>query len=132
MTEEVATLDSGLEELLVLISREGEVAINFAAVEAEVKNPAGCNVCRGSQELGFDWLPVQTFRVIRDCAHDSGVGRFIEAVEVSCRHLRRRRGRKQIPRQQFRDPVDGMIGNAPQHRTQVLLRIDPVQLGRPQ
>jgi xylulose-5-phosphate/fructose-6-phosphate phosphoketolase len=24
-------------------------------------------------ELGFDWLPVQTFRVIRDCAYDSKV-----------------------------------------------------------
>ena len=64
VTEEVAAFRFSLEELVVLISGEGEVAINFATVEAEVKNPAGCNVCRGSQELGFDWLPVQTFRVI--------------------------------------------------------------------
>jgi hypothetical protein len=35
--------------------------------------------------------------------------------------LIRRHGRKQIPRQQLRDSVDGMIGNAPQHRTQVRL-----------
>ena len=73
VTEEVAAFGFGLDELLILISREGEVAINFSAVEAEVKNPAGCNVCRGSQELGFDGLPVQTFCVIRDCAHDSKI-----------------------------------------------------------
>ena len=73
VTEEVAAFGIGLEELLVLIGGEGEIAINFAAVEAEVKSPAGCNVCPGSQELGFDWLPVQPFCVIRDCAHDSKI-----------------------------------------------------------
>ncbi len=70
VTEEVATFGFSLEELLRLVSGEGEVTINFAAVEAEVKSPAGSNVCRGSQELGLEWLPVQTFCVIRDCAHD--------------------------------------------------------------
>jgi hypothetical protein len=54
VTEEVAAFGFSLEELLVLISRKSEVAIDFAAVEAEVKDPAGCNVGRGSQELGFD------------------------------------------------------------------------------
>ena len=73
VAEEVAAFGFGLEELLVLISGEGEVAINFAAVEAEIKNPAGCDVCRGSQELRFDRLPVQTFCVIRDRAHDSKI-----------------------------------------------------------
>jgi hypothetical protein len=90
VTEEVAAFGFGLEELLVLIGGEGEVAIKFTAVEAEIKNPARCNVCSGSQELGFDWLPVQTFCVIRDCAHDSKIVHdFFEMVEVSCR-LRRR------------------------------------------
>ena len=73
VTEEVAALGFSHEELLVLVSWKGKVAINFAAVEAEVKNPARCNVCRGGQELGFDWLPVQTLRVIGDCAHDSKI-----------------------------------------------------------
>ena len=73
VTEEVAAFGSSREEGLVLISGEGEVAINFAAVKAEVKNPAGCNARRGSQQLGFDWLPVQTLCVIRDCAHDSKI-----------------------------------------------------------
>jgi hypothetical protein len=73
VTEEVAAFGFGLEELLVLNGGEGEVAIKFTAVEAEIKNPARCNVCCGSQELGFDWLPVQTLCVIRDCAHDSKI-----------------------------------------------------------
>jgi hypothetical protein len=47
VTEEVAAFGFGLEEPLVLIGGEGEVAIKFTAVEAEIKNPAGCNVCRG-------------------------------------------------------------------------------------
>jgi hypothetical protein len=38
-------------------------------------------------------------------------------------------GPGQIPRRQFRDPVDGVIGNAPQNRTQIRLGIDPIQLG---
>ena len=66
MTEEVTAFGFGLDELLVLIGGEGEIAISVTAVEAEVKHPARCNVCRGSQELGFDWLPVQTLCVIRD------------------------------------------------------------------
>jgi hypothetical protein len=64
VTEEVAAFGFGLEELVILIGGEGEVAINFAAVEAEVKNPARHDVCRGSQELGFDWLPVQIVYII--------------------------------------------------------------------
>ena len=82
VTEEVAAFGFGLEELFVLIGGECEVAINFAAVEAEVKNPARCDVSRGSQELGFDWLPVQTFCVIRDCAHDSKIVGTISLVSV--------------------------------------------------
>jgi len=41
VTEEVAAFGFGLEELLVLIGGESEIAINFAAVEAKVKSPAG-------------------------------------------------------------------------------------------
>jgi DNA-binding CsgD family transcriptional regulator len=63
VTEKVAALGFGLKELLVLIRRKGEVAINLAAVEAEVKNPARRDASRSGQELGFDWLPVQTFCV---------------------------------------------------------------------
>ncbi len=84
MSEKVAAFGFGFEELLVLISGEGEVAINFAAVEAEVKNPAGCNVGRGRQELGFEWLPVQTFSVIRDCAHDSKIVGTISLRRWKC------------------------------------------------
>ena len=71
--EEVAAFGFGLEELLVFVGGEGEIAIKFAAVEAEVKSPAGCNVDRGGQKLGFDRLPVQSCCVIRDCAHDSKI-----------------------------------------------------------
>ena len=84
VTEEVAAFGFSLEELLVLISREGEVAINFAAVEAEVKNPAGASVGRGREELGFEWLPVQTFCVIRDCAHDSKIVGIISLRRWEC------------------------------------------------
>jgi hypothetical protein len=54
VAEEVTALGFGLEEVVILIGGEGEVAINFAAVEAEVKNPAGCHVSRGGQQFGFD------------------------------------------------------------------------------
>ena len=53
VAEKVAALGFGVEELLVLIGGEGEVAVNFAAAEAEVKHPARCNVGRGGiQEEG--------------------------------------------------------------------------------
>ena len=84
VAEEVAAFGFGREELLVLIGGEGEVAIKFPAVEAEVKNPARCNVCRGGEELGFDWLPVQTFCVIRDCAHDSKIVGTISLRRWKC------------------------------------------------
>ena len=51
---------------------------------------------------------------------------------MSCRFGLRRRRREQIPGQQFADPVDRMIGDAPQHLGHVSLRIDPVQFRRSQ
>jgi hypothetical protein len=51
VTEEVAAFGFSLEELLVLISGEGEVAIDFAAVEAEVKNPAGATYAAAARSL---------------------------------------------------------------------------------
>ena len=39
LTEDVATFEFGLEELVVLTGGAGEMAINPAALEAEVKNP---------------------------------------------------------------------------------------------
>ena len=42
------------------------------------------------------------------------------------------RGRdgRQLPGQQFFDPVDRMIGDAPHHARQLCFRVDPVQLRR--
>jgi hypothetical protein len=58
-----------------LFRREGEVAIGFAAVEAEVEHMPRRDVCRCSQEFRFERLPVQiqTFCLIPDCAHDSKI-----------------------------------------------------------
>ena len=37
--------------------------------------------------------------------------------------------RADVPRQQLVDAVDGMVRDAPEHITQVCLRVEPVQLG---
>src|SRR5215472_18307751 len=71
--EEVMTVGVGFEQFLVLFGGEGEVAVDFAAVEAEVKSPPRCIVGCGSEELRFQRLPVQHFCVNRDCAHDSKI-----------------------------------------------------------
>ena len=59
VAEEVPAFGFGLDERLVLIGREGEVAVNLTAVEAQVKNPARCDVSRGSHEFRLDRLPIQ-------------------------------------------------------------------------
>src|SRR6185369_3291148 len=72
MAEEVAALGVGVEEFLVLFGGEGEVAIEFAALEAEVKKASGSDVCGCGQKFGLQRLPVQihAFCLIPDCAHD--------------------------------------------------------------
>jgi hypothetical protein len=51
VAEEVAAAGIGIEKLLVLFGRKGEVRVNCAAMEAQVKAPPGGDIGRGSQEL---------------------------------------------------------------------------------
>ena len=75
VAEEVTAAGLGVEKLLVLFGREGEVTVNVAAVEAEVEESSRCDVSRGGQEFRFERLPVQVqaFCLIPDCAHDSKI-----------------------------------------------------------
>ena len=45
--QEVAAFRLGVEKLLILIDREGVVAIKFAAVEAQVEDSSGSYVVTG-------------------------------------------------------------------------------------
>jgi hypothetical protein len=49
--EEVSAVGFSVEKFLVLFGREGEVAVDFAAVEAKVKQSAWRDVGRGGQKL---------------------------------------------------------------------------------
>ena len=51
MAEEVTALRVGVEKLLVLFGREGEVAVDVAAVEAKVEEPAWSDVGHGCLKL---------------------------------------------------------------------------------
>lgn len=97
MGEKVTAPGFGVEKLLVLFGGEGEVAVDFSAMEAQVKEPPRRLVGRGGQS--FDSRGCQSrFRfsvsprivpTIRRLGRD-----FFEVVGVSCRLLRWRLGRK--------------------------------------
>ena len=65
----------GVEEFLILFGGEGEVTVNFAAMESQVKASPRLVVGGRRQELRFQRLPVQVqfFCLIPDCAHDSKI-----------------------------------------------------------
>jgi hypothetical protein len=75
VVEEVTAAGVGVEKFLVLFGREGEVTVDLAAVEAQVKDAPRGGIGRDSQELSFEGLPVQpqAFCVNPDCAHDSEI-----------------------------------------------------------
>jgi hypothetical protein len=73
VAEEVAALGIGLEKLLVLFRREGDITVEFAAMEVEVEDTPWCDVGGCRQKLRFERLPVQVLSLISGCAHDSKI-----------------------------------------------------------
>jgi len=59
MTEEEAAPGFSVEKFLVLLSWEGEIAVNFTALEAQVKYPPRRGVEHAGQKLGIERLPIQ-------------------------------------------------------------------------
>ena len=51
MAWEVAAFGLGVEKFLILIGREGEVAIDFVAVEAQVEDPSRSCICDSRQRF---------------------------------------------------------------------------------
>jgi hypothetical protein len=73
LVREVLAARIPVEQLLVLFGREGEVAVNLAAAEAQKELPPWHGIGRCSQQSGLESLPVhlQTFYVNPGLAHDS-------------------------------------------------------------
>ena len=86
MVEEVLALGFGVEKLLVLVSGEGEVTVNLAADKAQVESPPWSVIGRGSQELRFERLPVQSqvLGLIPNCAHDPKIVGTISLRGLEC------------------------------------------------
>jgi hypothetical protein len=59
VTEEVTALGLRVEKLPILFGRKDEVAVNVAALEAQIKNSPRSDVGDCRQQFRFQRLPVQ-------------------------------------------------------------------------